>query len=215
VRLSRLLVLTDRSQSPVPLPEAVAAAVDGGARAVVLREKDLPEQERDRLAEQLHAVLDPVGGVLIRAGAGGGTAVHLAAADPLPGARPALLGRSCHSPEELARARAEGCDYVMLSPVFPTASKPGYGPALGLAGLAALTPTAPPTYALGGVRPADVAGCLAAGAHGVAVMGAVMRAPGTVAAYLAALAEGGAEPRLSRPPSPDRTPAVERGSRPT
>jgi thiamine-phosphate diphosphorylase len=215
VRLSRLLVLTDRSQSPVPLPEAVAAAVDGGARAVVLREKDLPEQERDRLAEQLHAVLDPVGGVLIRAGAGGGTAVHLAAADPLPGARPALLGRSCHSPEELARARAEGCDYVMLSPVFPTASKPGYGPALGLAGLAALTPTAPPTYALGGVRPADVAGCLAAGAHGVAVMGAVMRAPGTVAAYLAALAEGGAEPRLSRSPSPDRTPAVERGSRPT
>jgi thiamine-phosphate diphosphorylase len=196
VRLPRLLVLTDRSQSPVPLPEAVAAAVDGGARAVVLREKDLPEQERDRLAAQLQAVLDPVGGVLIRAGAGGGTAVHLAAADPLPGARPALLGRSCHSPEELARARAEGCDYVMLSPVFPTASKPGYGPALGLAGLAALTPTAPPTYALGGVRPADVAGCLAAGAHGVAVMGAVMRAPGTVPAYLAALAEGGAGPRL-------------------
>jgi thiamine-phosphate pyrophosphorylase len=215
VNLPRLLVLTDRSQATVPLRDAVAAAVDGGARAVVLREKDLPDDERDRLADRLRALLDPVGGVLIRAGAGGGTAVHLAAADPLPGARPALLGRSCHSPEELARARAEGCDYVMLSPVFPTASKPGYGPALGLAGLAALTPTAPPTYALGGVRPADVAGCLAAGAHGVAVMGAVMRAPGTVAAYLAALAEGGAEPRLSRSPSPDRTPAVERGSRPT
>jgi thiamine-phosphate pyrophosphorylase len=215
VNLPRLLVLTDRSQATVPLRDAVAAAVDGGARAVVLREKDLPDDERDRLADRLRALLDPVGGVLIRAGAGGGTAVHLAAADPLPGARPALLGRSCHSPEELARARAEGCDYVMLSPVFPTASKPGYGPALGLAGLAALTPTAPPTYALGGVRPADVAGCLAAGAHGVAVMGAVMRAPGTVAAYLAALAEGGAEPRLWRSPSPDRTPAVERGSRPT
>jgi thiamine-phosphate pyrophosphorylase len=187
------LVLTDRSQSRVPLRDAVAAAVDGGARAVVLREKDLPEQERDRLAEQLHSVLDPVGGVLIRAGAGGGgaAAVHLAAADPLPDARPALVGRSCHSLEELTRAQAEGCDYVMLSPVFPTPSKPGYGPALGLAGLAALTPAAPPTYALGGVRPADVAGCLAAGAHGVAVMGTVMRSPATVPAYLAALAESG------------------------
>jgi thiamine-phosphate diphosphorylase len=191
VSLPRLLVLTDRSQAAVPLRDAVAAAVDGGARAVVLREKDLPDEERDRLAELLRALLDPVGGLLIRAGAGGGPAVHLAAADPLPDARPELLGRSCHSPEELARARAEGCDYVMLSPVFPTASKPGYGPALGLAGLTALTPAAPPTYALGGVRPADVAGCLAAGAHGVAVMGAVMRAPGTVAAYLAALAEAG------------------------
>ena len=192
MNLPRLLVLTDRSQATVPLRDAVAAAVDGGARAVVLREKDLPEQERDRLAEQLHAVLDPVGGVLIRAGAAGGPALHLAAADPLPVVRPALLGRSCHSPDELARARAEGCDYVMLSPVFPTASKPGYGPPLGLAGLAGLTPTAPPTYALGGVRPADVIGCLAAGAHGVAVMGPVMRAPALVPAYLAALAEGSA-----------------------
>jgi thiamine-phosphate pyrophosphorylase len=188
-------VLTDRSQSPVPLPEAVAAAVDGGARAVVLREKDLPEDERDRLAEQLGALLAPVGGLLIRAGtpgSRGAEAVHLAARDLLPDPRPPLVGRSCHSREELARARAEGCDYVMLSPVFPTASKPGYGPALGRAGLAALAVGAPPTYALGGVRPADVAGCLAAGAHGVAVMGPIMRAPETVPAYLAALAGSGA-----------------------
>ncbi|MQA35899.1 thiamine phosphate synthase, partial [Modestobacter roseus] len=40
---------------------------------------------------------------------------------------------------------------------------------------------------LGGVRPDDVAGCLAAGAHGVAVMGPVMREPAVVGAYLAAL----------------------------
>jgi thiamine monophosphate synthase len=189
VTLPRLLVLTDRAQSPAPLRDTVAAAVDGGARAVVLREKDLPEEERDRLAEQLHAVLDPVGGLLIRAGSGSGAAVHLAAADPVPARRPALLGRSCHSLQEVTAARAEGCDYVMISPVFATASKPGYGPALGLAGLAALTPAAPPSYALAGVGVAEVAGCLAAGAHGVAVMGAIMRAPELVPAYLAALAE--------------------------
>ena len=41
--------------------------------------------------------------------------------------------------------------------------------------------------ALGGVQPTDVRGCLAAGVHGVAVMGAVMRDPQIVAAYLAAL----------------------------
>jgi thiamine-phosphate diphosphorylase len=194
-RLPRLLVLTDRSQCAGPLVEVVAAAVRGGARAVVLREKDLPDAERDHLAGQLRALLDPVGGLLIRAGAAGSEgcdAVHLAAADPFPAARPALVGRSCHSRQELLRARTEGCDYAMISPVFPTPSKPGYGPALGPAGLAALVTARPPAYALGGVRPADVPGCLAAGARGVAVMGPIMRDPGLVPAYLGALEESAA-----------------------
>jgi thiamine-phosphate diphosphorylase len=188
VRLPPLLVLTDRTQCAGPLVDTVAAALDGGARAVVLREKDLTEHERDCLAEELRALLDPVGGVLVRAGAAGGAgAVHLAARDPFPQPRPVLVGRSCHSSDELMRARGEGCDYVMISPVFPTASKPGYGRPLGLAGLASLAALAPPAYALGGIRPADVPGCLAAGARGIAVMGPIMRTPSIVPAYLAAL----------------------------
>lgn len=186
--LPRLLVLTDRTQCAGRLVDAVAAAVDGGARAVVLREKDLPEAERDELSAQLSAVLATVGGLLVRAGRGP-AAVHLAAADPFPAVRPALVGRSCHSAAELAQARAEGCDWVMLSPVFATPSKPGYGPALGPAGLAALLGAGPPAYALGGVQPEDVADCLAAGAYGVAVMGPVMREPALVSAHLAALAD--------------------------
>ncbi len=190
MRLPPLLVLTDRSQCTGPLVDTVAAAVDGGARAVVLREKDLPEHERNRLAEELRALLDPVGGVLVRAGvasSAGAGAVHLAASDPFPQPRPVLVGRSCHSSDELMRARGEGCDFVMISPVFPTASKPGYGPPLGLAGLASLAALAPSAYALGGIRPADVPGCLAAGARGIAVMGPIMRIPSIVPAYLAAL----------------------------
>ena len=189
---SRLLVLTDRTQCAGPLSGTVAAAVEAGARAVVLREKDLPLRDRAALAAELDAVLAPVGGVLVWAGAAGSTgaaAVHLAADDHLPEPRPALVGRSCHSREEVAAARAEGCDYVTVSPVFPTTSKPGYGPALGPPGLASLAVGAPPTYALGGVRPADVGDCLAAGARGVAVMGTIMRTPATVRGYLAALEE--------------------------
>jgi thiamine-phosphate diphosphorylase len=193
VTLPPLLVLTDRAQCRAPLPDTVAAAVDGGVRAVVLREKDLPEPERDRLADRLRAVLDPVGGVLIRAGTGAGP-VHLAARQPFPPVRPALVGRSCHDAAELARAHEEGCDYVTVSPLHLTASKPGYGPPLGPSGLAALvaalpTPGAPLVLALGGVRPSDVAACRAAGAHGVAVMGALMRDPGLVRSYLGALEE--------------------------
>ncbi|WP_222195636.1 thiamine phosphate synthase [Modestobacter italicus] len=185
--LPRLLVLTDRSQCPGSLTDTVAAAVDAGARAVVLREKDLPGRERDELVDRLRALLDPVGGLLVRAGPGAADAVHLAAHDTFPAPRPRLVGRSCHSAAELTRARAEGCDWAFLSPVFLTPSKPGYGPALGPAGLAALAPLGPPVYALGGIGAAEVAGCLAAGAHGVAVMGSVMRDPGSVRDLLAAL----------------------------
>ncbi len=193
--LPRLLVLTDRTQCSGPLLEVVSAAVDGGARAIVLREKDLPEEERDRLSARVRELLTPVGGLLIRAGAvlrGGADGLHLAAADPFPSHRPALVGRSCHSATELRAARAEGCDYAMVSPVFATASKPGYGPALGLGGLATVADAGPPAYALGGVGPDDVRGCLAAGAHGVAVMGAIMRDPRLVRAYLAELEEAAA-----------------------
>jgi thiamine-phosphate pyrophosphorylase len=191
VSLPRLLVLTDRTQCRGGLTATVAAAVEAGARAVVLREKDLPLPERAALAGELRAVLEPVGGVLVwagLAGSAGAGAVHLSGDDVFPASRPPVVGRSCHSAADLARARAEGCDHVFLSPVFLTASKPGYGPAIGLAGLAGLVPLGPPAYALGGIGPDDVAGCLAAGAWGVAVMGGVMRDPSTVRDHLAAVA---------------------------
>jgi thiamine-phosphate pyrophosphorylase len=179
VNLPELLVLTDRRACNRPLPQVIAAAVAGGARAVVLREKDLPAGVRARLAEILRGLLAPVDGLLIIAGPDASTpAVHLAAADPLPAYRPRLLGRSCHSAADVARAGAEGCDYVTVSPVHPTISKPRYGPALGADGLAALVrvPGAPPVFALGGVTPHNARACFLAGAVGVAVMGAVMRA---------------------------------------
>ena len=193
-RLPRLLVVTDRVQAAGPLAVVVADAVAAGARAVLLRDRDLPDDERAALAADLRAVLDPVGGLLVTAGSVAGPAhpavhpaVHLAAAEPFPDPRPALVGRSCHSAAELAQARAEGCDWAFLSPVFPTASKPGYGPALGVEGFARLRPPGPPVYALGGVLPEHVPDLLAAGAHGIAVMGPVMRAPSAVRDYLAAL----------------------------
>ena len=190
--LPRLLVVTDRTQAAGPLADVVAAAVDAGARAVLLRDRDLPDDERAALAAELRTVLTPVGGLLVTAGAATSPAhpgaVHLAAAEPFPDPRPALVGRSCHSAAELVQARAEGCDWAFLSPVHPTASKPGYGPALGVEGFARLRPLGPPTYALGGVGPDDVPALLTAGAHGVAVMGPVMRDPSVVRDYLAALA---------------------------
>ena len=72
---------------------------------------------------------------------------------------------------------------------FITASKPGYGPAIGLDGLAEIVAQVPgPVIALGGITAANAPLCLAAGARGVAVMGEVMRAANPQAAVEAILA---------------------------
>src|SRR5262249_27456156 len=91
----------------------------------------------------------------------------------LPGV---LIGASAHCAEEAAALLLAGADYVTVSPVFLTASKPGYGPALGLDGLASIVARAPgPVVALGGITAQNAALCLSAGARGVAMMGEVMR----------------------------------------
>jgi thiamine-phosphate pyrophosphorylase len=95
-----------------------------------------------------------------------------------------MVGRSCHTPDELAAARAAGADRATYSPVFATASKPGYGPALGVDGLAAGCRAVPDlaVLALGGIGPDNALACVAAGASGVAVMGGVMAAADPAAA---------------------------------
>ncbi len=79
-----------------------------------------------------------------------------------------LLGASCHSAEEIARAAALGVDYLTLSPVAPTRSHPGAA-VLGwreFARLAELSPV--PVYALGGMTAESMAPAKAAGAQGIA-----------------------------------------------
>ncbi|TDB70579.1 thiamine phosphate synthase [Micromonospora sp. KC723] len=205
-----IVVLTDRRVARRPLAEVVAGAAAGGARWVVLREKDLPRPERLALAAELRAILADVGGTLVVAGPDplDGDAVHLPAAGPYPPPAVGLVGRSCHDEAELARLTTE--DYVTLSPVWPTRTKPGYGPALHPSGLRRLIRHSPcPALALGGIEtPEQVGACVAAGAVGVAVLGAIMRAddPTTAATTL-----GGAfaEAASTVPPIPQ--PSTGRG----
>ncbi|MFF0720528.1 thiamine phosphate synthase [Micromonospora sp. NPDC003816] len=192
--VSGVVLLTDRRAARGDLRDVVAQAVAGGVRCVVLREKDLPRVERLVLAAELRPILAEAGGTLIVAGpdpllpetepapripstfGGAFVALHLPAAGPYPPPVADLVGRSCHDEAELDRLTTE--DYVTLSPVFPTRSKPGYGPPLGPDGLAALVGRSPvPVLALGGIEtPAQVRACVEAGAIGVAVQGAIMRA---------------------------------------
>jgi len=195
-----LLVISDRRQARRPLEELAEAAFAGGCRWFSLREKELPPAERRPLLGALVVLGNHWGATVTvhddidaaaMADAGG---VHLpsggspaAARLRLPGA---LIGASAHSAEEASALLSAGADYVTVSPVFLTVSKPGYGPALGTDGLARIVErVAGPVIALGGVTAANSASCRAAGAHGIAVMGEVMRAADPQAAVEAILHE--------------------------
>lgn len=80
-----------------------------------------------------------------------------------------IIGVSCHSVDEALRAEGEGADYVYLSPIFESVSKPGYGPPLGVAALtAAAARVRIPVLALGGISRENEGLCIAAGAAGIA-----------------------------------------------
>ncbi|WFE51771.1 thiamine phosphate synthase [Micromonospora sp. WMMD1155] len=183
-----VVVLTDRLVARDRLDRVVAGAVAGGVRWVVLREKDLPRAERAALAADLRAILADVGGTLVVAGPDplGGDAVHLPAAGPYPPPTHTVVGRSCHDKAELDRLTTE--HYATISPVHLTKTKPGYGPPLGSDGLRRLIDISTvPVLALGGVEtPDQVTACVKAGAAGVAILGALMRAgdPAETAATL-------------------------------
>lgn len=185
-----VMVVTDRHQvegGARRLGEVVRAALDGGATRVLLRDKDLAPDRRARLADELRIATAAAGAALVVASdvdlacAASADGVHLSATDPWPPGGSAgrlRVGRSCHDPGELVEARAHAADWATYSPVFASDSKPGYGPALGVAGLAAGCREVPglAVLALGGIGPGRARPCLDAGAAGVAVMGAVMRA---------------------------------------
>ncbi|BAI73859.1 thiamine-phosphate pyrophosphorylase (plasmid) [Azospirillum sp. B510] len=196
-----LLVITDRRQADQPLPELVERLFLAGVRWLSLRDKDLPDAERVELARALMVLARLWGACVTLHGdpalavAAGADGVHLtsggdpAAARALLGAG-ALIGLSLHDsdgPAALERVAGQA-DYVTLSPVFPSGSKPGYGPCLGEAGLRRWTGTGVPVIGLGGIDNAEsVVACRAAGAAGVAVMGLAMRDVPALAPLLGAL----------------------------
>jgi thiamine-phosphate pyrophosphorylase len=183
-----LLVITDRKQAARPLLPLAQALLAGGCRWISLREPDLSREERVDLLQRLVRCGATAGASISvhadyhAAMTTGAAGVHLPRHGSITAARAylgsrAAIGISAHDRDEVQRAAELGADYVTLSPIFETPSKPNYGPSLGLAGLAQLARTAAvPIYALGGIDARNAAQCLAAGAAGVAIMGTAMRA---------------------------------------
>jgi thiamine-phosphate pyrophosphorylase len=223
-----IMVITDRTQTRLRLEDVAEAVFEGGCRWLSLREPDLDHDELVRLLYRLVTLGERYRaqvsvhhdyGAALATGAEG---VHLARDGSVKEAREylgknALIGISVHDKDELQSAIAMSADYVTLSPIFPTASKPGYGPDLGPYKLATLARGASiPVLALGGVAPENVGSCVAAGAVGVAVMGGVMRARdprammrGLVTSLRDALARAAAARHSRGDPHPPSEPKAE------
>lgn len=84
------------------------------------------------------------------------------------------IGRSVHDLAEAEAARVSGADYLVVGPVFETASHPGR-PALGVKKLSAIVAAAGelPVIAIGGVTAERVQDLKTNGAYGVAAIRAL------------------------------------------
>ena len=158
----------------------VQEAFQAGVDIVQVREKDLPGGRLAEIVEamqrfpekrQLKLVVNERLDIAMSCGADG---VHLPAEGvPVAAAlrkagKEYLIGVSCHSAKEVARAEAEGASYVLLGPIFKTPSKPCATPR-GTELLRECSRTSNvPLFALGGVTRENAAACVSAGAAGVA-----------------------------------------------
>ncbi|NNU80102.1 thiamine phosphate synthase [Halovulum dunhuangense] len=193
-------VITDPA-APLPVIEQARAAARGGAWAVQLRDKGASDAELVALARALVAELRPLGVKLIVndrlevALAAGADGLHIGQGDGDPVAARARLGAGRLlglSVETVAQAsRVPGCvDHVGAGPVRATATKPDHAAPTGLDGLAAIVARAGvPAVAIGGLGPGDAAAVKAAGAAGMAVVSAVVRAAAPEDATRALVAE--------------------------
>jgi len=82
------------------------------------------------------------------------------------------IGKSVHDLGEATAARASGADYLLVGPLYRTATHPDREP-LGLARLAPIIGLGLPVIAIGGVTPPRVGAVRRAGAYGVAAIRAL------------------------------------------
>jgi thiamine-phosphate pyrophosphorylase len=185
-----LYLVTDRSLTQGrDLLWVLQQALDSGVKAIQLREKDLGGRDLFSLAEaarkltqSYHARLlinDRIDLALAVDADGvqlGKASLPIETARSLLGPRK-LLGASSHSLEEAQEAERNGADFILFGPVYFTPSKAPYGSPQGLAALKKVVEKISlPIYAIGGIKPENIADARCAGVRGVALISAVMSA---------------------------------------
>ena len=170
--------------------EVVIAAIDGGVTLVQLRDKNVDAGPMLALGRRLLELLRPAGiGLIVNdridvAQVLDADGVHIGQQDiPYPEARrllgPAkIIGVSVGSEAEAREAAGLDVDYVGVGPVYPTATKPDAGAALGPEETARLARiSGHRAVAIGGIDSANAAPLYAAGIEGIATISGICSAP--------------------------------------
>lgn len=183
--MSDVICVTNRTLCRGNFLERIKAIADSGPAAIILREKDLAEEEYGELASavmricdssQIPCILHYHKKVAERLKA---SALHV----PLPALREMteqerkafqMLGASCHSVSEAVEAEALGCTYLVAGHIFATDCKKGLEPR-GLSFLQEVCKSVRiPVYAIGGIDSEKIRLVEVAGAKGGCVMSGLM-----------------------------------------
>ena len=191
----RLYAVTDRSWlNGGRLVDAVAAALDGGATFVQLREKALDPADILAEARQLAAlcyarqvpfVVDDNVDIALAAGADG---VHVGQSDLAARRARALLGPdkilgvSAHNAAEALAAQADGADYLGCGAAFVTGTKLDAHPVSAGTMRAGTAAVDIPVVAIGGISAANISQLNGRGLAGVAVISGIFAQPDITAA---------------------------------
>lgn len=185
-----LYLVTDRNNTRGrEISRVVEEALKGGVKAVQLREKDLTSRDLYAIAYELRKLtahhdarlfINDRIDIALAVGADG---VHLGTSSiPVHRARKILgdkrmIGVSCHNRISALNAQEKGADFITFGPVFYTPSKAAYGDPVGVDKLAEIVELLQiPVYALGGVNRKNVSQVIEAGAHGIALISAILAA---------------------------------------
>jgi len=185
-----LYLITDRKLTRAGhLCAVVEQALDGGVRAIQLREKDLDGKELFKLADKISVLCrrydaqffinDRVDVALAVDASGvqlGKTSLSIETARALLGAEK-LIGFSSHSVGEAIAAQRSGANFLLFGPVFFTPSKAPFGAPQGVEALKELVENvALPVYAIGGINTTSLTVAMSAGVRGVALISAIISA---------------------------------------
>ncbi|MEQ8764735.1 MAG: thiamine phosphate synthase [Planctomycetota bacterium] len=183
----RQLLITDGSADRDRIERVLEAALRGGIRGILLREKSLSTPERVDWTKRLREITERYEATLLVSedleAAALADGVHLSfRSPPVEQARAELgpkawIGVSTHDEGEVERAIHGGADYVTFGPVFDTASKRGILEARGVERTLAVTRARPiPVFALGGIDLLRARALAERGIERLAVIGCVFGA---------------------------------------
>ena len=201
--LSGLYVILDPSVCPArPLAEVLTTAAEAGASLFQYRNKTASMKDAYVEALVLRQAAAKAGVLFIindrcdLALAVDADGVHLGQGDlPLDLAKKVmgpdkLIGISTHNPDQVREATAGKPDYLGFGPIFKPGSKQGHDPVVGLEGLRAMRSlTSLPVFAIGGIQIDQAGEVMRAGANGVAIVSAILKAPDISLAVKAFLAK--------------------------